>query len=104
MWPKLRFLLIQTNSLYISAASTAAMLPSGWTRPNIPVAFGALDYLALYPGNSYICALPDATSTGVEWEDLQGGAHASCCCCCCSRYSFPLGYRLATWVRQLLVA
>lgn len=55
-----------------SNAATPSALPSTWTS-NTERGFPLLSYLALYPGNDYLCTLPNAEGT---YNDVNLGTRS----------------------------
>ncbi|GAB4818677.1 hypothetical protein N2152v2_005723 [Parachlorella kessleri] len=77
MFPSLRSLLISQNSLWSlstdgnNTAGRPAGLPASWTQPTNPIAFKALDFLVLYPGNQNICFLPKADTNTFQAQGFS---------------------------------
>ncbi|GAB4824167.1 hypothetical protein N2152v2_011213 [Parachlorella kessleri] len=61
MFPRLQTLRLFDNDLSAQPAGQGvpSALPSSWISPAKPPAFPDLTSLVLYPGNAYICSLPD---------------------------------------------
>jgi len=93
MFPSLRSLLISRNSLWslsldnTNTAGRPAALAASWTQATNPIAFKAMDFLVVYPGNENICFLPDGTDrtlpdgttfygNGESFQDINGGEAA----------------------------
>lgn len=61
MFPSLRYLHLQWNDLYLldSTYRVPSLLPTAWFRTS-ERGFPSLSVLTLYPGNEYLCSVPDA--------------------------------------------
>lgn len=82
LFPSLQFLMIQRNQLYSGSEQKPAALPTEWTRRTVPRAFPQLEALVMYPGNTYICNLPDVEG---GFQEVNGGEWWHLVCTC----SFP---------------
>lgn len=60
MFPKLKFLSLESNSFskLVDGKPVPSVLPKSWTDPSL--GFTSLSILTLYPGNEYLCSVPDA--------------------------------------------
>lgn len=61
MFPRLQYLKLQFNNLHYLSELTYSIptaLPGNWTT-GPERGFPALSILTLYPGNDYLCSIPD---------------------------------------------
>ncbi len=61
MFPRLQTLRLFGNQFSVQpeGEGAPAALPKSWTAYNSPTSFPDLLDLVLYPGNTYICSVPD---------------------------------------------
>ena len=77
MFPSLRSLLISRNSLWslstdnTNTAGRPAALAASWTQATNPIAFKAMDFLVVYPGNENICFLPKSDTNTFQAQGFS---------------------------------
>ena len=76
-WPvifsRLQYLSLQFNDLFSLAGTSPSGLPKDWSSAGRRV-FQSLSMLTLYPGNDYLCSIPDVEG---GFLDVNRGAWGS---------------------------